>query len=171
MLNLTPDPIKFRTESGEEFVVEPSGYVASVEYEESCVGVHVFRHEPYVGEWGHTDAALDSIDEIPIVEKTPLKIVFDWYDLGISLHGIMWQGSEIEKASLLLVTSKVAEAAVQPRWCSSECPGLGNGACCGKRERHPLSSRMVWADDWHAKKEDTSISGTAYHALQRVPQS
>ncbi len=163
MLNLTKYLYKLRSPSGEVHTLQPSGYVARVEKVRETVDIFGIRQaKPTHAEDDDEGACL------PVVEETVTGIAFDWNGPGIALFGIMWQGTPIEEAPLLLVTREVAEAAALRLWIGPAVEGKYN---LGTPRPHPLASRMVWTIDWHATQEDPSISGTAYHALQRVPHA
>lgn len=172
MINLTEHPITLIRAGGEATTIEPSGYIARVEYE---------LMPAKTGHCSYTFPDPLPPGFIPIVEQTPREIVFDENDAEIAqkfLTDIVQKG---ESASLFLVTREVAEAAAHMRHkCSKECPHAQiapNGGlavtCKDDNEPHPLADRMVWADGElrdHAfgGLEFTTIQHFGYRELRRV---
>jgi hypothetical protein len=149
MLNLTDSPITLIAESGDTTSIEKSGYVARVETtrREVSYPLHARQDDGWCC-------------AVPLIEETPTEIVVDRHLPGMSLRGIMWEGTEIEGDALLIVTREVAEAAATLK--------------------HPLWRRMVFThgddaqyrdgQDENGKRIFGSLEFQGYVALRRVPQ-
>ncbi len=173
MLNLTPDPVTLIAESGETTTIEPSGYVARVEYDRRDVDYFPVTKDDMTG------TILKH--HVPIIEQTPREIVADrdaqeWtLDTQLLLGIFSEVGGSAE--TLLLVTREVAEAAAYvhphypwPHSCPSACHKVGAEHKFDDRcdEPHPLASRMVWASA-HEERPAGGHRVTEYRELHCVP--
>lgn len=183
ILNLTENPVTFIVGGVENSrTIKPSNYVAYLEIGRRCVDTYTFGAESE-----HAMRAWNVPIYEDVVDEIAVKHLADGYKAALS--DVLIRDEIIEEngdfPTYLLVTREVAEAAAILHVCadgSPECDWIGrpHGACIKKGKPHPLSERMVWADeddfvdativciDENGKSFPEPLIG--YRSLRRVPR-
>lgn len=171
ILNLKEHAITIIAESEYKTLIDPSGYVARVEYDRRKVG-----YAPIGGQ--RVAKAIGT----PIIEENPMDIVIEDMRRGDGFmvplcEDVLSEGG-IANDALLLVSREVAEAAARGHKCYDLC-GLrvreeGDNfkwGCSQSGKPHHLASRMVYVSRKDRVINDSSgVFSCGYRTLQRVPQ-